>query len=414
MPSIFGGYRAAPPRPIDGDPHSYDSRMRWPLATGNAEAVHEWERYGVGWHAVFGGLATLTGALLLIDAPLALTLLAAMVLWYGILGWRGLRREPVWSAPVYLAVAVPLTVGLFVVAPVGALMLFVLYPHVWAMLRPKRAVVVTVGLVTAVTAISVVRDTFDPNAVVWWLIAAAVSLVFALLLGLWIARIIAQSRQRADVLAELDTARAELAAVSREAGALAERERLARDIHDTLAQGFTSVLLLLEAALASDPDTARRQLARARDTARDNLAEARALVAALTPPDLTRTSLPEALRRVVERAAAQPGPHGNLSVTGTPRGLPAEQEVTLLRTAQEALTNVRRHAAAGHVDVSLAYAAEAVSLRVRDDGQGFDPAMPSNGYGLEGMRGRAARIGGVLTISSAPGAGVTVCLEVPA
>jgi len=238
-----------------------------------------------------------------------------------------------------------------------------------------------------------------------------------LLLGLWIARIIRQSRQRADLLAELAATRSELAAVSREAGVLAERERLAGEIHDTLTQGFTSVLLMLEAVdstLASDPEAARKHLDRARQTARDNLAEARALVGALTPPDLTRTSLPEALRRLVARADGEDGLRAVLAVTGEPRGLPAEHEVTLLRATQEALTNVRRHAGAGRVDVTLAYGPGRVTLTVRDDGRGFDPAVPApDGYGLAAMRLRAGRIGGVVAVDTAPGTGVAVRLDVP-
>jgi len=279
------------------------------------------------------------------------------------------------------------------------------------------------------------EDPGDDPAPVGVFVVAGVSLVIALLLGLWIERIIGQSRRRAALLAELAATRAELAAVSREAGVLAERERLAREIHDTLAQGFTSVLLLLEAIgaeLGADPEAARRHLDRARDTARENLAEARALVAALAPPDLTRTSLPEALRRLVERADTEPGrlverAHAEpgltpapgltatLSVTGTPRGLPAEHEVALLRAGQEALANVRRHAGASRVEVTLGYLEDRVSLRIRDDGRGFDPAIPvrADGYGLAGMPARASQIGGTLHVTAAPGTGVTVCMEIP-
>jgi signal transduction histidine kinase len=246
---------------------------------------------------------------------------------------------------------------------------------------------------------------------------AAVTLLVGLLLGLWIMRIIEQSTRRADLLAELAATRAELETVSREAGTVAERERLAREIHDTLAQGFTSVLLLLaaaETALEADPRAALRHLHRARDTARDNLAEARALVATSTPPDLTRTSLPEALRRIVDRASAAPGgPRAVLVVDGTPRGLPTEHEVALLRTTQEALTNVWRHADATRVDVRLAYGPGGVSLRVRDDGRGFDPQALRDGYGLVGMRARATRVGGAVSLTAAPGAGVAVRFDVP-
>jgi signal transduction histidine kinase len=386
----------------------------------------EWRRFAPAWHALFAGLAVLTAAIIVTEdgvrsRPAAIGLVAALAVWYAILGRRALSREPGWSGPAYLAVAAPLTVGLFILVPVGAMLLFALYPHIWAMLRPRQAVVATVVVVGAVTAALLPRNRSDLVTV---LVLTVVSLVLALLLGLWIARIIGQSRRRADLLAELEATRSELAAVSREAGVLAERERLAGEIHDTLTQGFTSVLLMLEAAdtaLGSSVppenpalEAARRHLDKARHTARDNLAEARALVAALTPPDLTSTSLPEALRRLVGRVDGGSGPRAALSVTGTPRGLPAEHEVTLLRTTQEALTNARRHAGAGRVEVSLAYESGRVSLTVRDDGRGFDPTVPApDGYGLASMRMRAARIGGVVDVVTAPGTGATVRLDLP-
>jgi signal transduction histidine kinase len=385
----------------------------------------EWQRFAPVWHAVMAGLAVLTCVIIAaedgigtVQRYLALGLTAALAGWYAIVGVRGLRRGPGRAGPVYLIVAAPLTVGLFAAAPVGALMLFALYPHIWVMLAPRRAVIATVAVVGGVAAVFLARAPADDPAPVGVFVLAGVSLVVALLLGLWIERIIGQSRRRAALLAELAATRAELATVSREAGVLAERERLAREIHDTLAQGFTSVLLLLEAIgaeLGADPAAARRHLDRARDTARENLAEARALVAALAPPDLTRTSLPEALRRLVARADAEPGLTAALSVTGTPRGLPAEHEVALLRAGQEALANVRRHAGASRVEVTLGYREDRVSLRVRDDGCGFDPAAPvrADGYGLAGMRARASQIGGTVHVTAAPGAGVTVCMEIP-
>jgi DNA-binding NarL/FixJ family response regulator len=266
------------------------------------------------------------------------------------------------------------------VVPVGALMLSTLYPHLWLILRPRQAVVATAALVAAVGAATLARGPLDDPAIAGVFVVSLLSLGLALLLGLWIARIIAQSRQRAELIGQLAAARAELAELSREAGVMAERERLAHEIHDTLTQGYASVLLLLEAAgteLDTDPEAARGHLNRARDTARENLAEARALVGALTPPDLTRTSLPGALRRLVERAGAQPGPPAGLTATGTPRGLPTGHEVALLRMAQESLTNVRRHAAASRVDVSLAYHDDRVTPAGTRRRSGLRPVGPA-------------------------------------
>jgi signal transduction histidine kinase len=384
---------------------------------------HAWQRLGPAWHAAFGGLVVLTAVLVTLDdgvgpgaRRLAYALLAALSLWYLAVGLRALREEMGRSGPLYVVVAAGLTVALFATAPVGALMLFALYPHIWRVLPTRAAIVATVTVVTAVTAAAIVGGRLDGPALVAWLVMGAVTLAVGLLLGLWIVKIIEQSRQRADLLAQLAATRAELEVANREAGIIAERERLAHDIHDTLAQGCTSVLLLLEAvesALDSDPAKAMRYLRRAQETTRDNLAEARALVAALTPPDLSSTSLPEALRRIIERAGSTPGPAAELVVTGTPRGLPADREVALLRVTQEALTNARRHADATRVEVGLAYGPDGVTLRVCDDGRGFDPDAPRTGDGLAGMRARATRVGGVVSVTATLGAGATVRFDLP-
>jgi signal transduction histidine kinase len=384
---------------------------------------HAWQRLGPAWHAAFGGLVVLTAALVVLDdgvqpgaRRIALALVAALGLWYATVGVAAFRTDTGRSGHLYVVVAAGLTLALFAATPVGALMLFALYPHIWRMLPPRVAIVATVAVVAAVTAIAVVNAGLDGPALVGWLVMSAVTLAVGLLLGLWIVNIIEQSQRRADLLAELAATRAELDAANREAGIIAERERLAHEIHDTIAQGCTSVLLLLEAgesAVDSDPVKAMRYLRRAQETTRDNLAEARALVAALTPPELSSTSLPEALRRIVERAGFTPGPAAELVVSGTPRGLPAEREVAMLRVTQEALTNVRRHAAATRVEVDLAYRPECVSLRVCDDGRGFDPDAPRSGDGLAGMRARATRVGGVVSVTAAPGAGAVVRFDLP-
>jgi signal transduction histidine kinase len=243
------------------------------------------------------------------------------------------------------------------------------------------------------------------------------SVLGALVLGLWISRIIRQSKSRAALIAELAATRTELAELSRAAGAAAERERLAHDIHDTLTQGFASIVLLLQAAeaqLGTSDGTALAHLRNARKTAQENIAEARAMITALCPPDLRDASLPAALRQLVDRAEAEPGAQPGLTVAGQPRALEASAEVVLLRVTQEALANVRQHAAASRVDVELAYDSDAVTLRVADDGRGFDPDSPAAGFGLQSMRGRVAGVGGVMLVRSRPGAGTTIQVEVPA
>ena len=159
------------------------------------------------------------------------------------------------------------------------------------------------------------------------------------------------------------------------------------------------LLELAESEVDTDPTAARQRLATARETARQNLAEARALVAALTPVDLQAAPLPDAIGRLVERFGTETGLPARLTVTGESRALPANTEVVLLRAAQEALTNVRKHAGAGRVEISL----DGAVLAVADDGAGFDTAAPTGGYGLAGMRRRVEEIGGTVSIASGPG-----------
>ncbi|WP_017610354.1 sensor histidine kinase [Nocardiopsis xinjiangensis] len=251
------------------------------------------------------------------------------------------------------------------------------------------------------------------------LLSNAVVLAFAYWFGRWCERVIEQSWERAELIGELRESRAEAARLSEQAGAMAEREHLAREMHDTLAQGFTSIVALtqaVESELETDPATARRHLALTRETALDNLAETRAMVAARGPVLLEDDDLEEALERLTGRFGAELGLAAEAEVRGRARPLPGDVQVCLLRTAQEALANVRKHAGpeAESARVRLSYTDVGVSLSVRDDGRGFDPDRPGHGNGIANMRRRAHDLGGVLDVESAPGDGTTVRLALVA
>jgi signal transduction histidine kinase len=367
-----------------------------------------WDRTWIGWDVVFGVGVAATAAVTLTVGPdparlRAVLLLLVLTAWYAAVGARALRRANRLGR-VYLAGMIVLFLAAFAQFGTVGLLLFVLYPQVWALAETARAAIWgTIVLTAGGAVVSLVWLDSSPLAV---LAQAGVQLAFAVSMGLWISGIIRQSVERRAIIDELEQARAELASVSHRAGVLAERERLAREIHDTLAQGFTSVVVLLELAesdVDTDPAAARRRLATARDTARQNLAEARGLVAALTPVDLRAAPLPEALGRLTDRFAAETGLPARFEVSGEPRPLAANQEVVLLRSAQEALANVRKHAGASGVTVTLRSDGSGTVLSVADDGAGFDPAAPTAGYGLAGMRRRVEEIGGALTIHSGPG-----------
>ena len=210
---------------------------------------------------------------------------------------------------------------------------------------------------------------------------------------------------------------ARLSEQARQAAVLGERNRIARDIHDTLAQGFTGVIVNLEAAnraLRKDNvELAAQHIEHSRNLAQSGLAEARLSVGALRPDVVPRVDLVEALQAMLRRFEASEALEGRVQVEGDRCALPADVENELLRIAQESMTNVLKHAEARYVTLTLAFAAEAVHLRVADDGVGFDPAAHHDGFGLLGMRERAERIGAKLHVTSRPRHGTRVETVVP-
>ncbi|WP_246212267.1 sensor histidine kinase [Streptomyces abyssomicinicus] len=206
---------------------------------------------------------------------------------------------------------------------------------------------------------------------------------------------------------------------AREAGIADERRRLAAEIHDTLAQGLTGIIAQLQVvASTDDPAVARRHADRAADLARHSLGEARRSVQNLAPAGLAEDGLPQALRKTVDGWSERQGLRAEFTLTGEPEQLHGEVAATLLRISQEALSNVARHASASRVGVTLSFMGDEVTLDVRDDGRGFDPAaLPprtrNGGFGLDGMRARAERIAGSVVVESEAGQGTAVSTRVP-
>lgn len=220
--------------------------------------------------------------------------------------------------------------------------------------------------------------------------------------------------------------RARLFARSAQLGAVEERNRLAREIHDTLAQGMAGVALQLESADAlldashdaADRERIQRALRTALALTRANLEEARRSVLDLRAAPLEGRTLPRALAALVDALAAETaargGPRVTFEATGGARPLPVRVEVGLYRIAQEALANVLQHAEATRADVRLVATPAEVSCTVADDGRGFDPAaLPEGRYGLIGMRERAKLLGGTLRLESAPAGGTRAAVVIP-
>jgi signal transduction histidine kinase len=233
-----------------------------------------------------------------------------------------------------------------------------------------------------------------------------------------------QSVYRQALLDQLSATREELASAARLAGQAEERQRLAHELHDTLAQGLSGVMLQLEAAEQQLDGNASasltRLVARARETAGSCLVDTRRAVAALRPEPLDEATLADAVGQLCVRWADMTGVRASCAVRGPAHRLHPRAEMVALRVAQEALTNVRKHAAASEVTVTVEYRGAETLLVVRDDGRGFDPAHAPgsrastlDGFGLAVMRERVASIGGRLSVSSAPGAGTTVTATLP-
>lgn len=391
--------------------------------------------------ALRGAMDVLVGALLLITAGRSIIGQAP--------GWEWVMLCAAAVGAVYAlgtrllpAAAEPSAVGWWFFLLLGTwILLLVLTPDAiylafaWFFLLlhllPRPAALGAIALTTAaaVAGFGWHQDTFTPGMVIGPVLGAgvAISTVF----GYQALR--AESEQRRRLIIELDRTRHELAAVQHRAGVLDERERLAREIHDTLAQGFSSIQLLLQAANRSldptrevDPVRAGGLIEQARRAAQDNLAEARRVVAALAPGDLQESTLPAALQRLCESTTARTGITVAFHLAGPAPLLDTPVEVALLRIAQGALGNTEQHSGATRADVTLTSMDTKVSLDVLDNGVGFDPQTVTldhaprerdtgqGGFGLWSMRSRAADRGGVLSVESAPGGGTAISVHLNA
>lgn len=376
-----------------------------PADDASIDSAHAWVRGQVGWTIAFWLLITSALVVVLVDdltpARRTVGLVAVAAIGLAELALRPAPADrPVPRNLAYLVVVVAATGPAVAVDPSAAMLLIVLYPQIWMRGGSNRtsayfSVALSASFVLGLlTGLGFTVD--NTAALVPTMIITSVSSV---VMGLWISRIIDQSRERAQLIDELEAARSELDEAQHARGVLAERERIAREVHDTLAQGFTSIIMLAQAGPA--------QLPTIESVARENLAEARSLVAAFAPVGLTDSSLAEALQRLATRFSAETGVA--VSVSGSLSPLSRDREVVLLRSAQEALANVRRHASAASVTMLLCGA----TVEIRDDGVGFSPSA-APGFGLSGMRSRVDEVGGSVSVTSAPGAGTTVRVEVPA
>lgn len=255
--------------------------------------------------------------------------------------------------------------------------------------------------------------------------------IFALAISRGYLELLKEARKREALVAALERTQHELldlqdelALSQHQAGAISERTRISRDIHDTVAQSLTSIrmLALAESAKPEDktPASTRQTLAKIEEISRESIADVRRIVAALAPGELEDKALGEALQRIVDRFGTETGLDAQLTIDATLPALSTEYNVALLRIAQSALANVRLHAKASRVVVSLMDSDDAVRLDILDDGQGMDVSTlqratvdADSSFGLGFIRARLRELGGGLDLESTPGEGTALSAHLP-
>ncbi|MCI1017052.1 hypothetical protein HWD99_00270 [Microbacterium sp. C5A9] len=316
--------------------------------------------------------------------------------------------SPARSAVLQVLLIMLLAAGV-VLEPNMLLLQTLVLPLIWMTSRSTvQAILVTIGNGIILALSYAAWGDWAADAVAGGFLTAGLSTAFSLALGLWITRIAEWGTERQTLLAELTAAQAGLETASREAGAMEERARLARDVHDTIAQSLTSIVMLAERARLDGSPAAVGLI---EDAAREALLEARALVA-VTSPAPSADSLGEALRRLGERFARETGMR--VEVAASDATLARDVQVVLLRCAQEGLANVRKHSGAGAARITL-LTSESAELRIRDDGRGLGGVSidDDRGFGLAGMRDRVALVGGTLTVTDGDSPGTDLTVRIP-
>ncbi len=335
-----------------------------------------------------------------------------LVLAYIAYGHRGYDSPR--AAAAFLPLVIVAALVLPAVVPSTAFVQCIVFPLVWVQTERVRTAVllsIAVGLASGIG----LQLSSGPDALVSTLLIEGISVIGACAMGVWISSVAGLSEERRQLVEELRATQQSLADANRTAGVASERERLAREIHDTVAQNLAGIVMLTERArgdLANDrSDALEERLTVLEESARAALEESRTLVAA-GAAGMTRDSLAGALHRLAERHTRETGTLVTVDAASD-CVLDRDAQVVLLRVAQEALSNVRAHAGSGSAQVRLVSEDGLTVLRITDDGTGFDPEQPTAGHGLRGLRERLALAGGTCTITSAPGRGTVVEATLP-
>lgn len=407
-------------------PHPDDLRDRQAVIDRGCQRLLDWLPYGTL------ALGTVLN-LLLTDRPwgfrlVTFGLVAATALWVCLAYTRLPSKTDVSGPRIALHFFVMMGLGAVLMSRDMLFFVFIITGFFHAGLLKPRGMLIA-GIATASVVVnSAMIDFRDivPETVVIFLVVTVVQ-TGAISAGFLVHEKMERlQRQREEAFRTREAAMEENAGLhmqlltqAREAGVMDERQRMAREIHDTVAQGLAGIIAQLRAVDGTDDESQRRRhLDSAVDLARESLAEARRTVQAIGPPTLDTAQLPEALAEVSAKWSEAHGVPVEMVTTGDAKPMHPEIEVTMLRVAQEALQNAAKHSKARRIGITLSYMEDQLALDVRDDGVGFDPATAKagkgNGYGLSAMRQRVSRLAGSLSIESEPGRGTVVSAIVPA
>lgn len=394
----------------------YNAKMTILQKSKNPEV---WEQWDWVWHFSAYGLLILNTIFVYNSEPRIISISFFFVLsvlfglWY--IPFITISTLRVWDNPkrgaLYLIPGWAIWAGLISLTADSLLLIGIFFPLVFSRFPIRWATGITIFQTLALYFLYIMLYPTEH----WFLILLIILglLTILTIIGVFISSIIIQSTDRQRLIDELTQSRANLMRVEREAGRLNERQRLARDIHDTLAQHFTSIIMHLAAARHSNFGTVQTQVQQAEESARHGLDEIRRIVWDMQPEQMEKASFIEAVEELAAHWSAENSVQVKMNVTGTPRSLISSTETTLLRILQEAMHNISKHAQAKKVNITFSYMEDLFVMDIADDGLGFEPSKIGNGFGMKTMRGRAEELSGTLTIESEQGIGTAIAVSIP-
>jgi signal transduction histidine kinase len=378
-----------------------------------------WEQWDWVWHFSAYGLLILNLIFVynsdprIINFSFFLVLSALLGLWY--IPFVNISTLRIWENPkrgtLYLVPGWAIWAGLISLTSDSLLLIGIFFPLVFSRFPIRWATGITIFQTLGLYFLYIMLYPTEH----WFLILMIILslLTFLTIIGAFISSIIIQSTDRQRLIDDLTRSRANLMKAEREAGRLTERQRLARDIHDTLAQHFTSIVMHLSAAKYSNPESVQSEVQQAEDAAREGLDEIRRIVWDMRPEQIEKASLVEAVEELAARWSAENSVLVKMKVTGTPHSLPSSAETALLRISQEAMHNITKHAQAKNVNITFSFMEDVFVMDIADDGLGFDLSKASDGFGLKTMRDRIEELSGIFTIESEQGRGTAIAVSLP-